>query len=59
MKIKKVLITIFLATFIIISFNYSFAAPLTEPSTTDEAPTLYRIHPYLPEFLPSFQYQIS
>ena len=47
MKIKKVLITIFLATFIIISFNYSFAAPLTEPSTTDEAPTLYRIHQFI------------
>ena len=47
MKIKKVLITIFLATFIIISFNYSFAAPLTEPSKTDEAPTLYRIHQFI------------
>lgn len=47
MKIKKVLITIFLATFIIISFNYSFAAPLAEPSITDEAPTLYRIHQFI------------
>lgn len=47
MKIKKVLITILLAIFIIISFNYSFAAPLTEPSKTDETPILYRINLYI------------
>lgn len=47
MKIKRFLITIFLATFIIISFNYSFAASLTEPNNTVEAPTLYRIHQFI------------
>lgn len=47
MKIKKVLITILLAIFIIISFNYSLAAPLTEPSKTDETPILYRINLYI------------
>ena len=47
MKIKRLLITILLVACIIINYNYSFAAPLAEPSTTDEAPTLYRIHQFI------------
>lgn len=47
MKIKRLLITILLVACIIINYNYSYAASLTEPNNTVEAPTLYRIHQFI------------
>ena len=47
MKIKRFLITILLVACIIINYNYSYAASLTEPNNTVEAPTLYRIHQFI------------
>ena len=41
MKIKRFLITILLVACIIINYNYSYAASLTEPNNTVETPVLY------------------